>query len=258
MSWATRRQFKYLSGLFIFIALVVFAFSYKLIFKAPTCQDGKQNGEETGLDCGGKCSLMCASEVTAPVVIWSRAFNIVDSSYNLVALVDNRNKNSGVVKAGYEFRIYDTNNKLIGRRQGETFIPPNQQFAIFESRFDAGKSEIRSVSFEFSPTLSWIKKEPTLQSLPVSVSKINLDNNPDTPTLSALIDNNSVYDIPEFDVIAILYDENHNAINASKTHKSNLKNNTSLPVYFTWPETLSEIPITKDVLIQINPFSVSF
>lgn len=258
MSWASRRQFKYLSGLFIFLALITFAFTYKLIFKQPTCQDGKKNGAETGIDCGGKCSAMCASETTSPVVLWSRAFNIIDHNYNLVALIENRNKNGGVLKADYEFRVYDTNNKLIGRRQGQTFIPPNQQFAVFESRFDAGESEIRSVSFEFSPSLSWVKKEPTLQSLPISVSKINLDNNPDTPTLSALIDNNSIYDIPEFDVIAILYDDNRNAINASKTHKSNLKNNTSLPVYFTWPEALTKTPVTKDVLIQINPFSVSF
>jgi len=258
MSWASRRQFKYLAGLFIFLALIVFAFTYKLIFKQPTCSDGKQNGEETGVDCGGSCIRVCDAEATTPVVIWSRAFPVIDNNYNLVAFVENRNKDSAVVSADYEFRIYDTNNKLLGRRQGKTFIPPNQQFPVFESRFYAGDSNVKSISFEFTSPLVWVKKDPTLQTLPINVSKISFDNNPDTPTLSANIDNNSIYDIPEFDVIAILYDIDHNAINASKTHKGKLLNNSSTQAYFTWPEAFDVEPVMKEVLIEINPFSVSF
>jgi hypothetical protein len=220
--------------------------------------DGKQNGTETGIDCGGSCSLVCKIDVSDPVVLWSRAFPVVGSNYNLVAFVENRNKNSGVYNASYEFRIYDNNNKLLGRREGNTFIPPNQQFAVFESRFDSGQNQIKSVSFEFLLPLTWVKKAPTLQTLPIRVSSIIFDDNKDTPSLSAIINNDSIYDLPEFDVIAILYDIEHNAINASKTHKDKLLNNNSLPVVFTWPEILSTNPITKDILIQINPFSVSF
>lgn len=258
MSWASHRQFKYFSILVIFVALIIFALIYPVIFKKPTCFDNKQNGTETGIDCGGTCSLMCKVDVSDPVVLFSRAFPVVGSNYNLVAYVENRNKNSGVYSASYEFRIYDKNNKLLGRRQGSTFIPPNQQFAIFESRFDAGASELKSVTFEFLPPLIWIKKEPTLQTLPIRVSNIVFDNNKDTPNLSAIISNDSIYDLPEFDVIAILYDGENNAINASKTHKDKLTSGNNLPVVFTWPEPLSALPVIKDILISINPFSVSF
>ncbi len=258
MSWASRRQFKYALGFFSVLALIVFAFAYPYIFKKPNCNDGKQNGAETGVDCGGACLRMCLNEVTEPVVIWSRAFFVTGKNYNLVAFIENRNKNSGVVEASYEFRVYDTNNKLLGRRQGVTFIPPNQQFAIFEPRFDSGESQIKSVTFEFMPPLTWIKKEPTLQTIPIQVTDIVLDNNIDTPSLSAVVRNESIYDLPEFDVVAILYDEDHNAINASKTHKDKLLSGGSLPAVFTWLEALSSTPVTKDVLIQINPFPVSF
>ena len=78
------------------------------------------------------------------------------------------------------------------------------------------------------------------------------------PSLSARIKNESIYEIPSFEVIAILYDENHNAINASKTIKDGLSSNDNLSVYFTWPEQLSSEPFIKDVLVQINPFTVSF
>lgn len=258
MSWASRRQFKYFSILVVILALIIFAIIYPMIFKKPTCSDNKQNATETGIDCGGSCSLMCKVDVSDPVILWSRAFPVIDNNYNLVAYVENRNKNSGVYTARYEFRIYDTNNKLLGRREGKTFIPPNQQFAVFESRFNSGQSQIKSVTFEFLPPLIWVKKAPTLQILPIHVNNIILDNNKDTPSLSAVINNNSIYDLPEFDVIAILYDIEHNAINVSRTHKDKLLNNNKLSVVFTWPEMLSAIPVTEDVLVQINPFSVTF
>lgn len=258
MSWASQRRFKYGLGFLIFLGLIVFAFLYPVLFKEPTCQDGKQNGAETGIDCGGTCSRMCASDVSDPVVVWSRAFFVVGNSYNLVALVENRNKNSGVVTASYEFKVYDTNNILLGRKEGTTYIPPNEQFAIFEPRFDSGGNQVKTVTFEFTSPLAWVKKLPTLQTLPIRVKNVIFDDNIDTPNLSAIIENGSTQDLPEFDVIAILYDENKNAINASKTHKPGLLSNNSLPIIFTWPEVLSAIPVTKDVLVQINPFSVSF
>jgi len=245
----------------LFVALIVFVIIYPIIFKKPTCLDGKKNGTETGIDCGGSCNLMCKEDISTPVILWSRAFPVTGTNYNLVAFVENRNKNSGVINAPYEFRVYDSNNKLLGRRQGTTFIPPNQQFAVFESRFDAGQSQIKSVTFEFTENttpLSWVKKFPTVQTLPIRVKNIILDNNKNTPTLSAVISNDSVYNIPSFDVIAILYDADKNAINASKTHKDHLDSNNSLPVIFTWPEALTATPATKDIMILINPFSVSF
>ncbi len=258
MSWASKKKIKYASGFIFFILLIVFAFTYQIIFKNPTCSDGKLNGAETGIDCGGSCSLMCKEDVTSPVVLWSRAFPVVENNYNLVAMIENRNKNSGVVSASYEFRVYDTDNKLLGRKEGKTFIPPNQQFAVFESRFNAGENSIKSVAFEFTDPLVWVKKDPTLQKLPIRINNIVFNDDKDTPNLSAIVVNDSIYDIPEFDVIAILYDVDRNAINASKTHKSGLASNNNSPVIFTWPEVLSALPATKDVLILINPFSVSF
>jgi len=257
MSWASRRQFKYFSICLLIVLIIIFIIIYSIIFKKPTCSDGKQNGTETGVDCGGSCSLVCKNDIYNPVLLWSRAFNVVDNNYNLIAVIENRNKDSGVLNAKYEFRVYDTNNKLLGRREGVTFIPPNQQFAVFEPRFDPGQNQIKTVTFDFIEPIIWVKKTPILQTLKIYSSDITFDNNKDTPRLLAKIKNDSIYDLPEFDVIAILYDVNHNAINVSKTHKDSLKNNSSLSVVFTWPEELSSIPVTEDVLIQINPFNFS-
>jgi hypothetical protein len=240
------------------IALIVFAFIYPMIFKKSTCNDGKQNGEETGIDCGGKCQIVCKEDTVAPVIIWSRAFKVIGNNYNLVAYVENRNKSAAAYQASYEFRVYDINNKFIGRKEGKTFIPPNQPFAVLETRFNSGEAELKTVSFDFTSNITWVKKSPVLTTLPIRVSNIVMDNNEDTPTLKAIINNDSIYDLPEFDVVAILYDQENNAINASKTHKDGLNNNSNTNVFFTWPEPLEGFPVTQDILIQINPFMVSF
>lgn len=259
MSWALRRQLFYILIVLAFVALVLFGMFYKVIFKAPTCFDTKQNGEEVGVDCGGACSLYCKEQVSSPVVLWSRAFPVVGSNYNLLAYVENQNKRGAVAKAEYEFKVYDTNNQLIGRRTGTTFIPPNQRFPIFESRFDVGSAIPRYVTFSFTNELIWQVKDPVLSTLPLRVDRVVLGEDTQAPSLTARISNESIYDLPEFDIVAILYDSMHNAIAVSKTHKDGLKSNTSAPLLFTWPNPFSDTPVAPlTVLPMINPFSVSF
>jgi len=258
MTWATKRKLQYLGGIFSIFFIILFIFLYPIIFKKPTCTDGKQNGTEQGIDCGGICPIVCKEKTSDPVILWSRAFRVVSNSYNLVAFIENQNKNSAIANISYEFRVYDIENRLIGRRTGFTFIPPNKQFAVFESRFDPGLSQIKSVTFEFTGPFVWVKKEPTINSLPIYVDGIMMGLDKKSPSLTASIRNESIYDMPAFDVIAILYDENRNAINASKTYREGLNSNNSLQVYFTWPEALKDEPVVKDILISVSPFSTSF
>lgn len=258
MSWAAKRQLQYLSGLLLVIGVVAFIFIYPSLNKQPTCFDGKKNGAESGVDCGGVCTRLCSSDVSEPIVLWSRAFHLVGNNYNLVSVISNQNKDAAVQSVNYEFRVYDTNNKLIGRRQGSTYIPPNKQFVIFESRFDAGESTIRSVNLNFTSPFVWDKKLPTLDLLPIKVDNVVLESEKDSPKLTAKITNSSIYDLPEFDVVAIVYNADHNAINASKTHLMQLTSNSSTPLLFTWPEAFGEDSATKDILVQINPFTTSY
>lgn len=258
MNWATKRKLQYLGGLFGFFLIILFAIFYPVIFKKSTCTDNRKNGDEAGVDCGGSCLKMCRETTSDPLVIWSRGFHVVGNTYNLIAYIENQNKNSAIENITYQFRIYDVNNRLIGRRDGSTYIPPNKQFAIFESRFDAGESQVKSVTFEFTESFDWTRKEPTLNNLQILADKITMTEDKKNPGLSARIKNESIQDIPSFEVIAILYDENRNAINASRTIKDGLLSNSSLPVFFTWPEALTSEPVIKDVIVQINPFNVAF
>jgi len=254
MSWASQRKFTYIFGLLVFVALILFAFLYPLIFKPTTCFDAKQNGDEVGVDCGGACQKYCSSQIINAKVLWSRAFLVSGTSYNLISYIENQNKTGAVREAEYEFRVYDTDNKLIGRKLGKTFIPPNQRFAVFESRFDAGNLIPKNVTFSFIEPLIWVKKDSITQILPIKADRIILDESGNYPSLTARVNNESIYDLPKFDAIVILYDINKNAINVSKTSQGLIKSNDSKIILFNWPTAFSQTPVNKEVIIQINPF----
>ncbi len=258
MSWASRRQFQYLSYVFTFIGIVAFIIIWPYISKEPTCTDGRQNGGESGVDCGGSCQRICTAETTEPQILWKRAFPVTGSIYNLVALVENRNKEAGIYEVSYEFRIYNDKNILIGRREGKTFIPPNQQFAVFESRFNSGQQEIKSVDFSFTSPFVWLKKKPTIQAQDIYVDNIFLGEDENSPILSARLNNDSIYNLPEFDAIAILYGSDGNAVNASKTHKEGLDSNKDTSLLFTWPNPFNNKVVKNEILILVNPFITSF
>lgn len=257
MSWARKQQFKYAMIVLGFLILIILLFTYPIIFKKPSCFDGKQNGQETGIDCGGECLLVCQNESYEPVVLWSRAFPVTNNIYNLVALVENQNQSVATEKIFYEFRAYNQDNILIGRREGSTYLPANQQFLVFEPKFDGVENQVKSVSFEFKPNNAWSKKPPITQTFPVFIRDITLSSD-EAPVLKARITNESIYNFPEFDVVTVLYDGERNAISASQTYKEGLKSNESLDVFFSWPKPFDREPVYKEVWIQINPFSVSF
>jgi hypothetical protein len=50
---------------------LVFGFLvYKSFFvEIPTCSDVKQNGSETGIDCGGSCTQVCRVQAVSVNVI---------------------------------------------------------------------------------------------------------------------------------------------------------------------------------------------
>ena len=246
MTWALKRQIFYVSVILIFLAILAYLVIAPQFKKLPTCIDQIQNGEETGIDCGGICPKACIFEVDQISVLWSRTFEVVPGRYNALAYLENHNKDSAIKKVHYRFRFADKNNIYIGKREGDTYIPPAKKFAIFESGIDLGNSVPVYTTFEFTETPVWMKvPENKMKELKVVVSNIQLQNLDTIPHLSADLKNNSLYVIPDMAVIAILYDKDGNAVTASRTYIEKMVENGSTSLNFTWPE-----PITKNIVLQ--------
>ena len=93
MTWAFKRQIFSLAIVLVVFSVFGFLVFYPYFNQAPTCADSRQNGDETGIDCGGSCVRACLKEADPLSIIWSRAFKVLPGRYNAVAYIENHNKN---------------------------------------------------------------------------------------------------------------------------------------------------------------------
>lgn len=257
MSWALKRKILYLAILIAFVSAFGFWVIYPYYNKAPTCTDGKQNGIETGVDCGGSCIRACLREVDQISVLWSRAFQVVPGRYNAVAYIENKNENTAINKIKYKFHFADKDNIYVGKREGETYIPPKGKFAIFEPAIDVGNSIPVYTKFEFIEVPEWVSvSKEQISQLKISVSDIKLENENTEPRLSARVKNESLYRIPEVSFIVILYDALGNVVSTSHTYLDMLKGEEATNINFTWREPITSNVVAKEIIPMFNIFLV--
>lgn len=234
-SWAHRRQLIYGSVVFIFLALVLGVPTYFIFFNnAPTCFDGKMNGDEVQVDCGGSCDRACANDVLPePIVSWSRSFSVARGLHNLVAYVQNPNVNYTAEPIPYIFLVYDAENVLLGVREGYARVPPTKTFPIFEPAFDAGTRQPTKVVFEFTSPAVWNRFETAKPELDVIDERVL--NATSSPTIKATLLNKTINKYTNVEVVAIVYNKQGNAFASSKTVVDIIRGNGEAPLVFTWP-----------------------
>lgn len=257
LTWSSKRKLTYFSIVVGIILAGAFVMIYPYFNQEPTCFDAKKNGDESGVDCGGSCFRVCTAEAYRIVPLWARAFEVVPGKYNLMAYIENQNREAGIAKIGYEFRVYDENNIFLARREGTTFISSNDRTAIFEAGIEAGNRKPSRVDFTFTGAPSWVKiNRDQRNSLAISVEDKVLTDALDAPKLRANVSNNTLINMRYLDVFAILYDENDNVLTVSKTLVEDLPKSKKVPVVFTWPKGLEKAPTRIDIFPQVNIFEL--
>ena len=256
MSWAARRRLLIVLVILVVVGMGVFYKLSPIIFQAPMCTDGTQNGTETGIDCGGSCTNLCGSEVKVPTVLWARSFAVTDSVYNAIAYVEN--KNDAATRAiPYEFRLYDSKGIFVARVGGTAIIPPLGRYAIVETGIQAGETAVERTTFQFASTPApWERITTEVATLKVSTGNIKLDTSGAIPRLSASVTNPSpTVALHNTVVAAILYDKNDNAVNVSRTFIPILAPGTTSSVFFTWPRALGAEIVRYELVPIIDVFN---
>jgi len=230
-----------------------------ILKRQPTCFDGRNNGEETGVDCGGSCSLLCVFEVEEPVVLWSRVFPAGPDHFHALAYIENRNKDAATMRATYTFELRDNENRIIADRTGEAFIPPLGRTAIFESWIPGSKNRdpARTV-FTIRSIEQWVRTDGNAYAnLPLVVEKRELQNFDTQPKLHVVLANKGIVPISDFDVIAILYDENDNAVQIGKSYMEEIAPESKRDLFFTWALPLLNMPSHIEIITRVNPFTLN-
>ena len=235
MRWAVKRQFLIALGIIISIALVLGGTWFAFFYHAPTCNDGMQNQDELGIDCGGVCKKLC----TAPRVsaLWARAVEVAPGVYHAVALVRNPESDAGTNSLPYTFSLYDADNILVAERSGTMYLYPGEIAPLFEANIVTGNRVPARAFVQFGQAL-WEKMGRA--QTPIEIVSQSLDQT--ALRLTAHIQNTTVYPVAHAVITALLYDADGNLVNASQTTVDTLPARGEEDIAFTWQE-----PFTKPV-----------
>lgn len=244
-SWSLKRQWVYFLAFIAFLLLVLALPVFLVFYEAPSCSDGKQNGGEKGVDCGGSCTRLCPADFGEPHILWSYSMNVAPGIYNSLAYIENPNQSVEARAADYSFKFFDDKGLLVVEKKGRTFIPAGQKFAVFAGGIRTGERVPARTTFEFRDDIEWKRGERLAD---VGVLSIDLEQG-ETPKAEVKIVNKSIDRVlPELSVFIIVYDQKDNRLAFSKTVADSLKPGETAALFFTWPETFVREAIRSEVI----------
>ena len=230
--WSVRRKINIILTMFtvgVFVAAVII---FSLLYNPPTCDDGIQNGQEFGVDCGGPCPAMCAERPRRLLDVWTRAFPLTDGVYAAVAYIENQNENWYVPSVQYEIVLYDKERSIITRASKKTAIMPNGVTPIFVPHILTGKSTVATASFRFTEEPRFVRYDGAYN---FTFSDIRTDVRDNmSPRVDAVVTNAGDTTAAAANFIVIVYDEDGVAIAASRTFEEYMEPGESRRIQFTW------------------------
>lgn len=244
-SWSTKRKYGYFFAAIVTLALFAGVPTFLALYEAPTCLDGKQNGDERGVDCGGKCQRLCAADFAAPRVLWSYSTRVVPGVYNALAYVQNPNPTVEAQGLSYTFKLYDAEGILVSQKTGRAYVPAGSKFPVFEGGIQTGNRIPTRTTFEFGTDPDWKPGEPI-----TGIERLTVDvTEGDKPAAEARVRNTTTNLVfSNMDAFLILYDADDNRIAFSKTVIASLDPGETKSLFFTWPEAFSKKVVRSELL----------
>ncbi|HEC94209.1 MAG TPA: hypothetical protein ENI56_02455 [Candidatus Kaiserbacteria bacterium] len=252
ISWAARRRAIVIIILAFIVAIIAFSFHRTVLYNAPSCTDGVQNQNETGVDCGGVCPYLCTTQVEQPVVQFVRAIQNGGGRTDIIAYVENQNVSAGVSHAPYTIDMYGQEGTVIATHSGFVTLLPHTVTPIFIPGVAHGSIKITNAFLTFNTKkMHWVKRTATVSLLPFSNIQVTQGT---VPHITATITNPYTTVYRNLRVIISVFDRNDNIIAVSQTIVPVLQGLGTAPLVFTWGGPFSSVPVRED-LFSILPLN---
>lgn len=248
MSWAARRRLVILliigAVIIAFLAIVLIA----TLAKAPSCTDGIQNQNETGVDCGGSCAYLCTAQVQPPTVLFTKALAYGGGRTDVIATVENKNATAAAKNVPYRITLYGKGQALIQEVTGMVDLPPGTSVPIYVSQIASGKQAVTGVFLDIATsTLMWFSISAGERSVPV-VSNTTQSGTVDAPRIQAILSNSTVIPYRNVQAIVMVRNKNGDIIAASSTVLPSIPAQGQSTATFTWNKAFPEMPAAIEVV----------
>lgn len=244
MDWAHKREWTVIAVLAAFVIAVLCIISFAVFYHTPTCTDHKQDGDETGVDCGGSCSTVCSVEAQKASVRFARVLT-QSGRQDLIAYIDNPNTNAYAKRADLLVDIYRQDGHMLEKH---AYIPllANSATPLFIPGIANAGVQQAFVSFA-SDSPMWTKGTGGSESMP-KVSNVNVGGTPSAPRVTATVANPTAYPQNNVPFIASVFDASGTVMAASQTVVPLIPPQGSAQVVFTWNEAFSQSYARIDIV----------
>ena len=249
VSWADKRRAVIFLVLGIIVAIFIALIYRTTIYNAPSCTDGIQDQNETGIDCGGSCTYLCSAQVLKPIARFVRPLANGGNRTDVIAYIDNPNATAAIRAAQYTIQLYGKDNTLLAQKSGTVGLPPHSAVPVFIPNFYSGFKQPANAFITFKQSsLKWFTSTTKVQVLPISNIKVV---STDTPRVTATITNHSVTPLYNVKVVIIVLGASgfsNNVIAASQTIVQDIPAQGSASLIFTWNVPFSGTPVREEIL----------
>jgi hypothetical protein len=247
MNWAARRRFIIL----LIIGVVVTAFlailSISVFYKAPSCSDGIQNQDESGIDCGGPCAYLCIEQMRTPTVLFTKALPASLGHTDVIASIENRNV-AAAKGVPYKVTLYGANQVFVQEVTGTVDLPPSSTVPVYVQGISSGNQKVLRAFLTIAPTAPQWFTSKSYQRGVVTVANTTLAGTADAPRIDATLVNASVTAFNNVQVVVIVHDTLGDVLAASQTIVPSISTQGQATATFTWNRAFLSTPATIEVV----------
>lgn len=240
-----------------FLALLIILI---VIFNMPSanCFDDRQNGNETGVDCGGSC-VACGVkyakdlEIIGGVSILEVTSDIIET----VAKVRNPNTEFGL-KFDYQIKLSDSFGQVKKIINGQSFIYPSSAKYLVIPKIEIKKSEIAKAEIIFDKnSFDWFASNKTSKDLfnvyDLQTQFLDDAKNPGYLKTTGKINNKMSYNFSSIDLTILVFSKTSELLNAAETKLDGLTSNATKQFEYIWMTYFPNIQQTNLSRVEVYP-----
>lgn len=222
----------------------------------PTCVDGKKNGNETGVDCGGSCGACVETPPVEDVSVEESGFiHVKGNVYDAYAKISNVNNSFGGETVRYVFKFYGEDGGEIASIEGSTYILPQEKKYIVEQGVTVPDVVARmDVSIA---AVEW-REFSDFQTMNIHVVNERYDQasaGTEFGEAYGLVRNDTAFDLGEIEVVVLLRDSYGNVLEVNSTAMQTIRAGEARDFRSTWRDPFSGTVKSMEVEAYTNVYS---
>lgn len=218
MEYRTLKQLIFGGIYFAIFLFLIISLYFAVIKPAPTCFDGTQNQNETGVDCGGVCAQICLPPDLQPVSLVDvvDVFTPTSNKVALLARLKNPNTLYGAL-VSYHFEVITQQGEVLAKVPQQTILYPGQvRYLIVPSLDLPDSSSQRLQARLIVDTTDWHPAEVFHQPQ-VIVRDYTAVRDGAFVRVQGNITNSDIVDVSQATVIAVFSNEFRLSVGAAQT-----------------------------------------